>query len=221
MVRVAGAVAGLYAARRYYRNWGTTKGECRMRLPGDELVKRPVVRSTEGVWIDAPAELVWPWLRQMGQDRGGLYTFETVENMIGLHYRNADTIHPEWQRLTVGDSVRLTPPGWLGCRDGLTLEVEAVTDTESIVLRANSPQGLWDTVWSFHLVAHWDDRCRLLVRTRARLTRPGQAFVIEFAGPIVAFVTRGMLMGIKRRAQQQFQAEASAARASHDAHEAV
>jgi hypothetical protein len=34
-------------------------------------------------------------------------------------------------------------------------------------------------------------------------------------------MTRGMLLGIKRRAQQQFQAEASAARAIDDLHRVV
>src|SRR5207344_965174 len=100
-VRTMGAAVGvalLYAARRYYRNWGTTKEECRMRLPGDELVGSPAVQSTEGVWIDAPPDAIWPWLVQMGQDRGGLYTYEALENLIALRYRNADQIHPEWQR---------------------------------------------------------------------------------------------------------------------------
>ena len=99
LVQVAARVALLYAARRYYRNWGTTKEECRMFLPGDELVGRPAVETTEGVWIDAPTSAVWPWLVQMGQDRGGLYSYETLENLVGLHYHNADRIHPEWQHL--------------------------------------------------------------------------------------------------------------------------
>jgi len=59
LARAAALVAVLYAARRYYRNWGTTKDECQMTLPGDELTKRPATRTTEGVTIDAPAETVW------------------------------------------------------------------------------------------------------------------------------------------------------------------
>lgn len=103
----------LYGARRFYRNWGTTKEECRMRLAGDELLDGPVVQSTEAVWIDAPAATVWRWLVQIGQDRGGLYTFEAFENFAGLQYRNADRIHPEWQELAPGDTVRLPPRvGW-------------------------------------------------------------------------------------------------------------
>ena len=121
IARVAAAVALLYAARRYFRNWGTTKEECRMSLLGDELVRGPVVETTEAVWIDAPASSVWPWLVQIGQDRGGLYSFETLENFVGLDYHNADRIHPEWQHLAPGDEMRLAPKGWMGLRDGIVM----------------------------------------------------------------------------------------------------
>ena len=223
-LRLAGALAFLYAARRYYRNWGTTKEECQMYLDGDALIFGPVVRSTEAVSIDAPASAVWPWLVQMGQDRGGLYTFEKLENLAGLRYVNADRVHPEWQRLAPGDTVRLVPKDWMGIRDGFVLQVVEVTDQRSIVLRGSAGDGWnheWTVVWSFHVVPHWDDRCRLLIRIRTRLRNPGQALVTELAGPATALVTRGMLLGIKRRAQQQAQAEASAARASDDLHGVV
>src|SRR5512139_232001 len=220
MLGFAGTLGVLYAARRFYRNWGTTKEECRMRLAGDELVDGPVLQTTEAVWVDAPASAVWPWLIQIGQDRGGLYTYEALENFAGLDYRNADRIHPEWQHLAPGDTVRLVPKGWMGLRDGLTLRVVEVTESESIVLRTVHPE-LWDAVWSIHVVPHWEDRCRLLVRIRTRLRHPGQVLVSELAGPPVALVTRGMLLGIKRRAQQQFQGEAAAAKASGGLHRVV
>ena len=89
-----------------------------MYLVGDDLVAGPVVRTTEAVSIDAPAGTVWPWLVQMGQDRGGLYTFEKLENLVGLRYVNADRVHPEWQHLAPGDTVRLVPKGWMGLREG-------------------------------------------------------------------------------------------------------
>jgi hypothetical protein len=174
-----------------------------MRLPGDELVGEPTVQTTEAVSIDAPAGSVWPWLVQMGQDRGGLYSYEVVENLIGLQFHNADRIHPEWQHLGAGDVVRLVPNGWLGLRDGVALHVAEVIPEKSIVLRAAPPEHLWDAVWSFHLVPHWEDRCRLLVRRRMRLHHPGEVLAIELAGPVAALMTRGTLLGIKRRAETQ------------------
>ncbi len=200
------AGAGLYAARRFYRNWGTTKEECETPLPGDELVGSPAVQTTEGVWIDASADEVWPWLLQMGQDRGGLYSYEALENAVGLKFRNADRIHPEWQQLAVGDEVRLVPRGWLGLRDGVALPVVQIVDGQSIVLRQEPGALPWDGVWSFHVMPHWEDRCRLLVRSRSRMRLPGEVFGAELAGPVVSLMTRGMLLGIKRRAEQAHRA---------------
>ena len=73
-----------------------------MRLPGDQLVGDPVIQATEAVWIDASPSAVWPWLLQMGQDRGSLYS-EALANLIGLRFHNADRVAPEWQQLAVGD----------------------------------------------------------------------------------------------------------------------
>lgn len=172
-----------------------------MQLPGDELVGRPAVQTTEGVWIDAPPSAVWPWLVQIGQDRGGLYSYQRLEKLAGLRYHNADQIHPEWQHLAAGDTVRLAPKGWMGLQDGIALPVVEVTDERSIVLHPT--QGfLGDSVWSFHVMPRWEDRCRLLVRTRTRLRHPGQVLLAELAGPARAFLTKGMLVGIKRRAER-------------------
>lgn len=195
------AGAGMLAARRYYRNWGTTKQECEATLPGDELVEQPAVQTTEGIWIDAAAAQVWPWLVQIGHDRAGMYSYEKVENLVGIKHQSADRIHPEWQHLVVGDVVRLAPRGWMGLREGIALPVLQVVEGEAIVLGLQPPL---DGVWSFHLVPHWEDRCRLLVRTRSRARVPGEALGAEAVGPVMALMTRGMLLGIKRRVEQSF-----------------
>lgn len=203
VARLALLGASLYAARRYYRNWGATKEECTMTLPGDELVKAPMVQTTEAVSIDAPVAKVWPWLVQIGQDRGGLYTFESLENLFGLRFCNADQIHPQWQHLDVGDVVRLAPTGWMGLRDGVALRVVDTVAEQRIVLRTAPPELPWDAVWSLHIVPHWEDRCRLIIRRRARMRHPGEVLAVELAGPLTALLTRGMLIGIKRRAERR------------------
>lgn len=210
MLKALAAGALLYAARRYFRDWGTTKAESSGKMPGDELLASPVLQATEAVWINAPAETVWPWLVQMGQNRGGLYSFEKLENALGLRYHSADRIHPEWQSIAVGDVVRLVPKGWLGLADGIELRVADLIDGQSIVLRGQ-PQLPWDVMWSFHVVPHWDDRCRLLIRSRLALRHPAEMVVAELVGPARAFITRGILLGIKRRAEGQVQVEAAAA----------
>ncbi|AQA05119.1 hypothetical protein BVC93_24985 [Mycobacterium sp. MS1601] len=215
-VKTGAALGFLYVARRYYRNWGTTKEECSETLPGDDLVEAPAVQTTEGIWIDAPAADVWPWLIQMGQDRGGLYSYEKLENLAGLQYHNTDVVHQEWQHLLPGDVVRLAPQRWLGLRDGLVLEVAKVVEGQSIVLRATPARQHWNAVWSFHVLPRWDDRCRLLIRSRTGLRHPGEVLATEIAGPALAIITRGMLLGIKRRVENLAQADAAAAAASGD-----
>jgi hypothetical protein len=97
----------------------------------------------------------------------------------------------------------------MGLREGVAMRVVEVVEERYLVLRA-TPNQLWDSVLSFHVIPHWEDRCRLLIRTRTRLGHPGDALVTELAGPVKALLTRGILLGIKRRAQGQVQREAAA-----------
>jgi hypothetical protein len=66
------------------------------RYPGDELVPEPRWGWTHTIQVAAPAEGVWPWVAQIGADRGGFYSYQWLENLIGCQVRNAGTIHPEW-----------------------------------------------------------------------------------------------------------------------------
>lgn len=70
----AAAVAGGYvlAVRPWLLTWGATAQEASGPLPGDELVRRPRMRSTGAVTIAAPADAVRPWLLQLGAERGGM-----------------------------------------------------------------------------------------------------------------------------------------------------
>lgn len=106
---VIGAAAGAayLALRRRMLRWGATDDELQKELPGDELVPGEPVASTRAVTIAAPVEDVWPWLAQIGQDRGGFYSYEWLENLAGCRMRNADRIHPEWQHRARGDIVRM------------------------------------------------------------------------------------------------------------------
>ena len=168
-----------------------------MVLPGDALVADPAIQTTEAVYIDAPASAVWPWLLQMGQDRGGFY------GCAGLRsHHDVDQVRPEWQQLAVGDVVRLTPEGWMGLPDGVTLKVAEVVPEKYIVLNAKRPDMRWNAVWSFHVQPHWEDRVRLLTRARIALRHPGEVFAMELVRPMIALGTRGSLLGIKHRVER-------------------
>lgn len=98
------------------RNWGASDAEIRRPLPGDALLPAPQLEATRAITIHAPPTRVWPWLLQIGQGRGGFYSYDWLENLAGCGVRSATRIHPEWQKLDVGDVVRAhatLPIGWL------------------------------------------------------------------------------------------------------------
>ena len=86
-------------------NWGATATEVGRPLPGDVRLPDPDGESTMAITIDAPPAAVWPWLRQLGQEQGGFYSYEWAENLVGFDIHNADEIVPEYQSLAVGDTV--------------------------------------------------------------------------------------------------------------------
>ncbi len=106
--------AALVLSRPWHMRWGATDVELQASLPGDELTPDPRYFIQHAVTINAPPDSVWPWLAQMGQDRGGFYSYAWLENLFGLRLHNADRVHPEWQRIAAGDTVYATPAGWLG-----------------------------------------------------------------------------------------------------------
>ena len=118
-LRLRGPLAGLAAAaaaacyvlavRPRLLRWGASTQEAAGPLPGDELVPTPRMQSTRAVTIHAPAADVWPWLVQLGAGRGGMYSYDLLENAAGLGIHSADRILPEHQRLDVGDVIPLGP----------------------------------------------------------------------------------------------------------------
>jgi hypothetical protein len=202
-VGVGVLVAGIARAR--LRNWGATRAEIEAAHAGDDLVAGPVTTSTYAVTVEAPADIVWRWLVQIGQDRGGMYSYEWLENLFGLDIRNTNQIRQDWQHLAGGDQVRVVPRGKLGMPEGYAFRVSLVDPPRALVLRQQPPEHPWDSSWAFLIVPVSAERSRLLSRSRTAKTR-GAAGVAarigaELMGPIVLLMTRKMLLGIKERAE--------------------
>ena len=123
-VAAAGAVATAGPAgyvlffRRWCLTWGARDDEVAAKLPGDELLPDAGLVTTRAVTIDAPPEAIWPWLVQMGSGRGGAYSYDWIENLLGLNMHSADEILPRYQHIAVGDEL---PMG--SGRPGMTVEV--------------------------------------------------------------------------------------------------
>src|ERR1051326_7204279 len=106
-----GGLAYTVAVRPWLSQWGAPAEEASTPLPGDDRVPGPAYATTRAITVRAPAEAVWPWLVQLGQGRGGFYTYDRLEQMVGAGIRSANHIVPELQQLAVGDTVPLSPVG--------------------------------------------------------------------------------------------------------------
>jgi hypothetical protein len=191
---VASAAASYLAfGREPCLTWGATEEEVHLTLPGDDLLADPGVVSTRAVTIDAPAAAIWPWLMQMGSGKGGMYTYDWIENAFGLNMHSADTILPEFQSRKVGDVEQLG-------KHGPRLRIEVLDSEEDMVIR--SEDGSW--VWAFCLLPVSPSRTRLVSRNRiaqpkaSLLQRVVWTLLME-PGSLV--MERKMLLGIKGRAE--------------------
>src|SRR4051812_45941422 len=108
---VGAALTGLYvgAVRPWMLRWGATDEEARRPMPGDELVPESSGQVTRAITVDAPIERVWSWLAQIGQDRGGFYSYEWLETPAGCQMQSAGGVHPEWRPREVGEPVFMPP----------------------------------------------------------------------------------------------------------------
>lgn len=191
--------SGLVLLRPWHMRWGVTPAELAMPLPGDELVSTGAYRIDHGITIRAPADSVWPWLAQIGQDRGGFYSYSWLERLVGDPVHNADRIVPEWQSIQVGDLVRAVPANYLGGVFGRDVgwRVTKIVPRRALVLEG------WG---AFVIVPVDDSTSRLLVRTRGEgkptfTAVPLSAFSLLVFEPAHFIMERGMLRGIKQRAE--------------------
>jgi len=158
LTALGGAVVGgaSLAAAATLASFRATNDERRRALPGDRFVPAPLSVTTQAVTIDAPPERVWPWLAQMGADRGGWYSYDRVDNR---GRPSATSIRPELQHVTPGDVFPAVP----GATDAFV--VAAVEPPRDLVLAVPGARG--DVVsWEFHLAPVGTRRTRLLVRAR-------------------------------------------------------
>src|SRR5512138_1407414 len=100
--------------RPWYLRWGTTSLEAVIELPGDEILPKAASRETRAITIHASADRVWPWLAQIGQDRGGFYSFDLLENLVGCRMPTVDVLRPEKQTWALGDKLWMYPPDKAG-----------------------------------------------------------------------------------------------------------
>ena len=184
------ALVALYPLlRRPILTWGATGDEAASPLPGDELLQNADGVSTRAITINGPVTAVWPWLAQMGPSpRGGAYTYDWIENLLGLHMHSAARVLPEYQDPHVGDTIGL---------GSNRMRLERVEPGH--VLAWRSEDGNW--VWTFVMDEH-DGATRLISRNRFRLPTLAARLGMLPMEPGSLLMERRMLRGIKERAER-------------------
>ena len=192
------AAAYILLARPLHLRWGATDQESDDPLPGDDLIAKPDLTATRAINIRTPADQVWPWIAQLGQGRGGFYSYDFLENLVGCDIHSADRIVPEWQDVGLGDEVRLAPQAGLA--------VAFLKRGRSLVLRGGIPMGHtappYDFTWAFVLRDGPDGTTRLLVRERYAYTRPWAWILVEPSEAVSFVMTQRMLRGIRNRVER-------------------
>ncbi len=185
-------------------HWGIDEALAARPYPGDDLVASPRWGWTHGIEIDAPAVEIWPWIAQLGADRGGFYSYQWLENLAGCGVRNAETVHDDWT-LREGAFLRLHP-------EMPPLRVAALEEGRYFVAHAAPDEAAraagrpWaEASWLFFLEPLGPARCRLVSRYRCatsdqvamRLTMG-----VTFLEPVGFAMDRRMLLGVKSRAEE-------------------
>ena len=199
--RVAVALAALITVKvlgvRWMARWGATGEELAATLPGDQLVPQPGLTTTRAVTINARAADVWPWIAQLGQGRGGFYSYDALENLMGCDIHSADQIVPAWQGVAVGAQVRLAPD--------VAMTVAVAEPGHALVLRGGIPMGSvaapFDCTWAFVLGEEPKGTTRLVSREHYGYLRWWAGFVVVPTSVISCVMSRKMLRGIAQRAE--------------------
>ncbi len=221
---VIGTAAGIGIGRavRWWRTWGHDPEEAARSLPGDELVPTPTAIDTRGITIDAPPEAVWPWLVQMGFDRGGWYSYDRLD----MRGKSAEHLVPGLGEIKVGDVVPTAPDSGFEVRvlepgKALTLYLDtAIVASQAEAAKAASadiPTGLaassailrttppdFAAAWSFVLEPLEGGRTRLIERVRVRFGVGGPAFRV--VAPVMGFgvfvMMQRQMLGLRERAMR-------------------
>lgn len=186
--------------------WGATDVEVQHSLPGDDLIATPIFVTTKAITIQATPDEIWPWIMQLGVDRGGMYSYLWVENwLMRLNVQNSDEIRPEWQTLQVGDFLRFTPKDF-ALNPGPGLYVKQIEPNYALTgcfgLENSPPDCNNAATWQFVLVPQADGATRLILRSQtAGINSPTAVAAAKLAQAFQFYMERKMLLTLKARGE--------------------
>jgi hypothetical protein len=179
-----------FPIRRWMNQWGATPSDLARVMAGDSLIPEWTYSGTTAAIVKARPEHVWPWLVQIGYQRGGLYSYDWLDRLFGyLDRPSATRILPEFQHLAVGDVIPLGQgPGW---------PVAVLEPNRALVLDMRNMGGL-DWVWQFGLYPIDESRTRLVSRSRVRSRAVWARLLTHAIEPAGFLMTHRMLLGPQR-----------------------
>ncbi len=199
------AVVAWPVSRFFLADLGSRPDERGRAWPGDRLLDRVDVCTTRAITVHVPPTAVWPWLVQIGLDRGGFHSYELLERLGGIDVRNVERVVPRFQSLALGQEIKLHPsaPG---------LHVALLEPSEHLCFRTwRDERDLTDrnpatlATWSFYLVPVAGDRCRLLLRSckheRRPRSRPARLISAWLEDPLDLVMEQRMLRTVRRLAE--------------------
>ncbi len=191
-------------AKRWFNNWGARAAEQDAVWPGDQILSKNGGSRTRAIDINAPASAVWPWILQLGLDKGGFYSYELLERMVGIPVTNIESLETELQHLQIDEQVVVHPKS-------PPIYVTLVDDNHYVCFRnwldsaevqEQNPDTL--TTWSLYLEPKDDERCRLLVRSsyeHRRKRRASERLQAALEAPIDFVMEQRLLRTLKRLAE--------------------
>ncbi len=201
-------VTYIVAIRPWHLRWGSTDEEVDLSLPGDDLVVNAKLKATHSITINASPAHIWPWLVQIGQGRGGFYSYDWIENTMGLEIHTAEQILTEYQDLNVGDLIPLS-------EDEFGVPVAILDPEKTLVLHGDTREpgpgsapvmkegDHMAVVWGFHLIPQENGSTRLVERILIDWNESplNTVFYRVFLEPGSFIMEQKMLRGIKERVE--------------------
>jgi hypothetical protein len=191
----------LFAAGRSHRGRLSLVARERTRAV-DGLVAGANYRQVLAIDINARPEDIWPWLMQLGYQRGGLYSYDWLDRVFGFLDRpSADRILPEYQNLKPGDVIPMGRGGGF--------PVAAVDPRRSLVIAGEQDDVAWG--WELALEPLDDRRTRLVSRSLGRTPDTWRSRAsLAVLRPAAFIMTHRMLGGLRRRAEAMARRDAGA-----------
>ena len=200
------------AIRPWHVRWGASNAELAAVLPGDGLFSGQQPAVTHAITIHARPQEIWPWIRQIGQDRSGFYSYTPLENLIGCEMPSVHRIEPQWKDRAVGETVWFATPKHFAGQGRMIAAIVQPEHAFAMVTpndwqRLHAGGHAQEALWSFTLEPTADGQTRLIARIRAAPPKSvGQRLASSFFWEPAHFVMeRRMLLTIKKLAEKTAQ----------------